>query len=76
MSPSRSAWRVSGSGTSSVTISSSLANVNAALATLTYNPPAGTNVISTTLTVATNDNGNTGTGGSLTDSDQVVINVM
>ena len=67
---------VSGSGTSAVQITGTLAAINATL--------AGSNVIYTpvtdyfdndTLTMVTNDGGNTGIGGALTDTDTVAINL-
>ncbi|MCK1504295.1 VCBS domain-containing protein [Bradyrhizobium sp. 18] len=68
---------VSGSGTGSVTLTGTVAQINTTLA-------AANNVVykgvanfvgSDTLTVLTNDHGNTGTGGNLTDTDAVTINV-
>jgi VCBS repeat-containing protein len=67
---------VAGSGTSSVTINGTLAQINATL--------GSSNVVyqgnhdyfdADTLTVVTNDNGNTGSGGPLSDTDQVTINL-
>ena len=68
---------VSGSGTASVTLTGTLAQINTTLA-------AANNLVYTgahdffgtdTLNVLTNDNGNTGAGGPLTDTDNVTINV-
>ena len=68
---------VSGSGTGTVTLTGSLAAINTTLS-------AANNVVykgtvdyfgTDTLTVTTNDGGNTGTGGPLSDTDQVGINV-
>ena len=68
---------VDGSGTGSVTLSGTLAQINATLA-------AAGNVVyrgaqdffgNDTLTLTTNDGGNTGSGGALTDSDQATIHV-
>ena len=69
---------VSGTGTGSVTISGTIAQINALLntdgtSTVSYidnndNPRA-----STTLTLAINDNGHTGTGGALSGSDSTPI---
>jgi hypothetical protein len=57
-----------------VTMTGTLAAINADLNGLTYHP--GLNFVgSDTLTVVTNDNGHTGTGGALTDSDSVAISV-
>ena len=67
---------ISHNGSAGVTISGTLAQVNAAL--------AGSNVVysgpldffgSDTLTMVTNDNGHTGTGGPLTDTDSVTIHL-
>ncbi|MEO6409798.1 MAG: VCBS domain-containing protein [Burkholderiaceae bacterium] len=69
---------ISNNGTSSITLNGTLAQINATLAgsNLTYAAVAGTNgYISTdTLTMVTNDNGNTG-GPALTDTDTRAINV-
>ena len=65
---------VSGDGTGTVTLTGTLAQINAALAGARYLPPndfAG----SDTLTMTTSDNGNTGAGGPLTDSDSLGIEV-
>jgi len=64
---------VTGSGTNSLTLVGSLAEVNAALAGLTYTPPNGFSG-SVTLTVTTGDLGNTG-GPAQQDQDAVQINV-
>jgi hypothetical protein len=71
---------VSGSGSKSVTITGPLAQINALLNTdgtstvsyidNTYNPGP-----SATLTLSINDNGNTGSGGPLTGSDEATINI-
>jgi hypothetical protein len=64
-----------GSSSSPMTLTGSLANINAALSTgLEYNPTGflGT----TTLTMLSNDNGNSGPGGPLTDSDRLSITVV
>ena len=71
---------VSGSGSKSVTISGTLAQINDLLNTNssstvsyidnTYNPSP-----SATLALLINDNGNTGTGGALTGSDTATINI-
>jgi choice-of-anchor C domain-containing protein len=54
--------------------SGTLAEVNAALASLSY--IGNVNYVgSDALAITVNDNGNTGTGGALTDTGQVVINV-
>ena len=72
---------VTNNGSSQVRIDGTVTQVNAALASLVFTP--ATNFTgSTTLTVLTNDNGNTGgttadpaASAPLTDSDSVVINV-
>ncbi len=71
---------VSGSGSKSVTITGTLAQINGLLNTdgtstvsyidNTYNPSP-----SATLTLSINDNGNTGSGGALTGSDTATINI-
>jgi hypothetical protein len=63
-----------GSGDTAMTFSGTLANINAALNGLAFNPVADYNGPAQ-LSIATNDNGNTGIGGSLTDSDTVNITV-
>ncbi|UVM51926.1 VCBS domain-containing protein [Pseudomonas sp. B21-015] len=69
---------VSGSGTSSIVLTGTLANINTYLATVanqpTYTPAANANG-TVTLTMLTNDGGNTGTGGALSDSDTININI-
>ena len=68
---------VGGSGTATVTLTGTLAQINATLA-------AADNVIyrgsqgyfgSDTLTVTTSDDGNTGSGGLLADTDGITINI-
>jgi VCBS repeat-containing protein len=66
---------ITNNGSASVTISGTAAQVNAALNGLTYTPTADYNG-SDTLTIATNDSGNTGTGETLTDTDTVAITVV
>src|SRR6202051_3942444 len=71
---------VGGSGSKSVTITGTLAQINGLLHTdrtstvryidNTYNPGP-----SATLTLSINDNGNTGSGGPLTGSDEATINI-
>ncbi|EMI15277.1 Cadherin domain protein [Rhodopirellula maiorica SM1] len=63
-------------GTGDLTIQGSVADINATLASLSYTGNA--DVIGTaadTLTVTTNDGGNTGSGGALQDTDTVQINI-
>jgi Ca2+-binding RTX toxin-like protein len=70
---------VAGSGTGSITLTGSLTNINSYLATVanqpTYVPVANANG-TVTLTMTTNDLGNTGAGGALTDVDSIDINVV
>ncbi len=70
---------VSNSGTNSVTITGTAANINALLnsdgtSTVSYIDNSDTPVPSVTLTLAINDNGFTG-GGNLTSSDTATINI-
>lgn len=65
---------VSGNGSDVVTVSGTLAAVNAALEGLVYQPEAdyaGTDSIG----IQTTDNGNSGTGGALSDCDGFVISL-
>jgi large repetitive protein len=66
----------SGDGTADATMTfrGSLTDVNAALATTTYNPTADYNG-SASLSMLSNDLGNTGSGGAKTDSDLVSITI-
>jgi hypothetical protein len=71
---------VSGSGTSSVTITGTLAQINALLATdatstVSYIDDSDTPGASATLTLAVDDNGNTGTPGARNGSDTATINI-
>jgi VCBS repeat-containing protein len=65
-----------GDGTSdaTMTFSGTQSAINAAMQGLVYTPTADFNG-SDTLTIVSNDNGNSGTGGPLSDSDSVTINV-
>ncbi|GMG85542.1 hypothetical protein LNKW23_47650 [Paralimibaculum aggregatum] len=66
---------ISGGGSDAVTMAGSLADVNATLATLGYQPDAdyfGPD----TLTVATQDDGGTADGGMDSDTDTVAITVL
>jgi hypothetical protein len=68
---------VSGSGTGTVTLSGSQAQINTTLAAannIVYKGVANFVGIDT-LTVSTNDGGNTGSGGAQTDTEMVTINV-
>ena len=65
-----------GNGSGDLTIQGSVAEINATLASLTYT--GNTNVVGSaadTLTVTTDDLGNTGSGGALTDVDTVQIDI-
>lgn len=61
-------------GTSSVQIEGTLAEINAALATVTYQTTLDY-FGAETITMVTNDNGNTGSGGPLTDTSTVEFTV-
>jgi VCBS repeat-containing protein len=66
---------VTGDGTSSVQLTGTLSNVNNALAGMTFNPAANFNGNTANLHIVTSDNGNTGNGGPLSDTDDVPITV-
>ena len=71
---------VSGSATSSVTLTGTIAQINNLLAgnsgaTLTYVINSDTPPASDVLTLTANDEGNTGVGGALTGSDAATINI-
>jgi hypothetical protein len=63
-----------GTGDSTLVFSGSIANINAALATITYAPTANYSGPAL-LTLTTNDQGNTGSGAALQDVDTVDITV-
>ena len=63
-----------GNGTSSIVVSGTIANLNAALAGLTYTPAAGF-VGTDSLNVSIDDEGNTGTGGPQTTNASLTISV-
>ncbi len=65
-----------GDGTNDVTMTftGTLSAVNNAISTVTFTP-AQNYFGSATLTIIANDQGNTGTGGPLTDTDTVTINI-
>ena len=68
---------VSGSGTASILLTGTVANINNYLASASapvFNPVANANG-PVTLTMVTSDNGNFGSGGTLTDTDSITINV-
>ncbi|GJD94845.1 Ig-like domain-containing protein [Methylobacterium iners] len=71
---STSGVTVTGNGTGSVTVTGTAAQINAALGGTIYTPPANYNG-ALALTVATSDNGNTGSGGTRSDTDTVGITV-
>src|SRR5262249_14729158 len=62
---------VSGNGTMSVTITGTLADRNAALGSIVYEPNVG--AIGDVVVMTTNDNGNTGSGGPLEDTDTLAF---
>jgi Ca2+-binding RTX toxin-like protein len=72
---------LSGSGTSSLTITGLVSQVNAFLgaigsnSTLAYVDSSDTPAGSTTLTLSVHDNGNSGAGGDLSSSDTATINI-
>jgi hypothetical protein len=66
---------VGGDGTGTVTLTGDLAHLNAALDGLTYHGAAHYTG-GDTLTITTNDLGNTGIGGPAGDSDQVAITIL
>jgi len=65
-----------GDGTADVTMTftGTIANINTALSGMTFTPTNGFNGAAT-VTITTNDQGNSGTGGALTDTDVVNITV-
>ncbi len=65
-----------GGSASALTLTGSVSNINAFIATssVSYTTAAHANG-SVTLTVLTSDQGNTGSGGALTDSDTVTLNI-
>src|SRR5262249_40217482 len=65
---------VSGNGTGTVTVTGSITNINTALNGLTFQANANYNG-GANLTATTNDQGNTGSGGPLSDTDTVAITV-
>lgn len=64
-----------GTADASMTFTGTTTAVNTALNGLVYTPPAST-FGNQTLTVETSDQGNTGSGGTLTDTDTVTITVI
>ncbi|RQM72858.1 retention module-containing protein [Aeromonas jandaei] len=66
---------VQGAGTSEIALVGSLADLNQLLASSLHYEPAKDFWGEDTLTVTTSDQGNSGAGGPLSDTDQVTINV-
>jgi Ca2+-binding RTX toxin-like protein len=66
---------VSGDGTGNVTLTGDLTHLNAALSGLTYQATSGYSG-SDTLSITTNDNGHTGSGGAKSDTDTVAISIV
>lgn len=64
----------SGTGDSKITFEGTIANINTALNGMVFSPTAGYNG-SATLQITTNDLGNTGSGGALSDTDNILITV-
>ncbi|MBD9375096.1 M10 family metallopeptidase C-terminal domain-containing protein [Rhizobium sp. ARZ01] len=64
-----------GAADATMTFTGTLAAVNAALDGLSFTPTAGYNG-SATITVTTSDQGGTGTGGVLSDTDTIAIDVL
>jgi hypothetical protein len=64
-----------GNGTGSLVYTGSATAINTALQGLSYLPALNTS-IGDTLTITTNDQGNSGTGGPLSDQDTVAITVV
>ncbi|MDF1734312.1 MAG: tandem-95 repeat protein [Minwuia sp.] len=65
---------VTGDGTGSVTVTGALADVNAAIGSVTYAPDANYNGTDS-LQITVSDLGNTGSGGPLTDLETIQITV-
>ena len=73
---SGSGVNVTGSGTGTLVLSGAQSAINAFIAAngVSYTTPLNANG-SVTLTVTSNDGGNTGSGGTLTDTDTVTLNI-
>lgn len=65
---------VTGNGSATVTLVGSLSAINAKLDGATYTPTPNYNGTAS-LTINTNDQGNTGAGGALSDTDSLALNV-
>jgi hypothetical protein len=63
-----------GTADATMTFTGTLANINTAMNGMTFTPTAGFSGTAT-LTITSNDQGNTGTGGPLSDTDTVSIQV-
>lgn len=61
-----------GSGTGTLVLTGTIAEINAVLEGLVYTTPENVNG-NDTLSITTNDNGNTGSGGPLSDQDSVSL---
>ena len=66
---------VSGNGSQTVTLTGSVSNINAALTNLLYRPVSAGFTGSDQITIAVNDNGNTGSGGAQTANGAINVNV-
>jgi len=66
---------VAGNGTASVTLTGTKVEINSAISIVTYRANGGFSG-DDTLTMVTNDQGNTGNGGAKSDSDTVTITVV
>ncbi|MCK1479022.1 VCBS domain-containing protein, partial [Bradyrhizobium sp. 197] len=66
---------ISGSGTSTVTLTGTVSAINSTLASTVNYVPTSNFAGTSTLTMTTSDNGHTGAGGALTDVDTVIISV-
>lgn len=66
---------IANNNTATVTLTGTIANINASLDGLVFNPTANINGLAQ-LTITTNDQGNSGSGGALQDVDIVDINVL
>lgn len=65
---------LTGNGTGSISFTGNLTGVNAALAGMTFTPTTGFNG-NAVLNIVTNDQGSSGSGGPLSDTDSVTIDV-
>src|SRR5204863_135359 len=63
-----------GTADATMTFTGTLAAINTAISSITFIPTANVNG-SATLTFTSNDQGNTGAGGALSDVDTVTINI-